>query len=115
MNNTVWMILQSLVNGVMMGGVYALISVGLTIIFGVMKVVNFAQGEYLVIGMYVTLVLSQLTGLEPYYLLGPVIIIAYVIGHLSFRTVVRPLLGQNGANFIIATMGLSFVFQSVLH
>ena len=49
MNNTVWMILQSLVNGVMMGGVYALISVGLTIIFGVMKVVNFAQGEYLVI------------------------------------------------------------------
>ena len=63
MNNTVWMILQSLVNGVMMGGVYALISVGLTIIFGVMKVVNFAQGEYLVIGMYVTLVLSQLTGL----------------------------------------------------
>ena len=114
MNNTVWMILQSLVNGVMMGGVYALISVGLTIIFGVMKVVNFAQGEYLVIGMYVTLVLSQLTGLEPYYLLGPVIIIAYVIGHLSFRTVVRPLLGQSGSNFIIATMGLSFVFQSVL-
>ena len=99
MNNTVWMILQSLVNGVMMGGVYALISVGLTIIFGVMKVVNFAQGEYLVIGMYVTLVLSRLTGLEPYYLLGPVIIIAYGIRpHLELPDGrAAELLGQNGS------------------
>ena len=110
----IWMIGQSLLNGLTMGGIYALLSVGLTIIFGVMKVVNFAQGEYLTIGMYITLVLYQLTGLDPYVLLIPAIVIAYFIGMLSFKTLVRPLLGQSGSNFIVATMGLSFVIQSVL-
>ena len=110
----VWMIGQSLLNGLTMGGIYALLSVGLTIIFGVMKVVNFAQGEYLTIGMYITLVLYQMTGLDPYVLLIPAIVIAYFIGMLSFKTIVRPLLGQSGSNFIVATMGLSFVIQSVL-
>lgn len=110
----IWMIGQSLLNGLTMGGIYALLSVGLTIIFGVMKVVNFAQGEYLTIGMYITLVLYQMTGLDPYVLLIPAIVIAYFIGMLSFKTIVRPLLGQSGSNFIVATMGLSFVIQSVL-
>lgn len=112
--NILWMIGQSILNGLTMGGIYALISVGLTIIFGVMKVVNFAQGEYLTIGMYITLVLYQMTGLDPYVLLIPAVIVAYLIGTLSYRAIVRPLLGQSGSNFIVATMGLSFVIQSVL-
>lgn len=112
--NTVWMIGQSILNGLTMGGIYALIAVGLTIIFGVMKVVNFAQGEYLTIGMYITLVLYQLTGQDPYVFLIPAVIIAYIIGTISFKAVVRPLLGQPGSNFIVATMGLSFVIQSLL-
>ncbi|MCD2492977.1 branched-chain amino acid ABC transporter permease [Lacrimispora sp. NSJ-141] len=112
--NVLWMIGQSILNGLTMGGIYALVGVGLTIIFGVMKVVNFAQGEYLVIGMYITLVLNQLTGLSPYLLLPPTILIAYLFGRISYGVVVKPLLGQPGQYFVVATMGLSFVIISVL-
>lgn len=112
--NLLWMLGQSVLNGLTMGGIYALLAVGLTVIFGVMKVVNFAQGEYLTIGMYITLVLYQMTGYDPYVLLIPTVVIAYIVGMLSFKVVVRPLLGQPGSNFIVATMGLAFVIQSVL-
>jgi len=49
-----WIVGQSIINGLLMGGVYALISTGVTIIFGVMKMVNFAMGEFLMVGMYMT-------------------------------------------------------------
>jgi branched-chain amino acid transport system permease protein len=47
-------VLQAIINGLLSGGVYALIAVGLTMIFGVMRIVNFAQGDFLMVGMYVT-------------------------------------------------------------
>ncbi len=114
MNGTIWMIGQSILNGLSMGGIYALVGVGLTIIFGVMKMVNFAQGEFLVIGMYCAYVLNQLTGLSPYILVIPTMIIVYTIGTLTFGTVIKPLIGQKGQYYTVATMGLSFVLQSVL-
>lgn len=49
-----FMILQTLINGIMSGGVYALVAIGITIVFGVMKIINFAMGSYLMVGMYLT-------------------------------------------------------------
>lgn len=108
------MLAQSILNGLVMGGVYAMIAVGLTIIFGVMKVINFAQGEFLMLGMYATWVLYQFTGLDPYLLIIPVIIIMFVIGQIIFRIVINPIIGRDGTDFIVVTMGLAFVMVSVI-
>jgi len=97
-----------------MGGVYALVSVGLTIIFGVMKVVNFSQGECLMVGMYMALLLQRFTGLEPYYLLIPVAAITFILGVILFRLVIKPLLGKSKISFMIVTMGVAFVLVTVM-
>jgi branched-chain amino acid transport system permease protein len=114
MGSFLWMLGQSLLNGLTMGGVYALVSVGLTVIFGVMKVENFAQGEYLVIGMYITLLLYRMTGLNPYFLIVPVAVLCFIFGNISFRVVIKRIIGREGTVFIIVTMGLSFIFISLL-
>ena len=47
-------VVQAVINGLLIGGIYALVSIGVTLIFGVVKIVNFAQGEFVMIGMYIT-------------------------------------------------------------
>ena len=64
--DTIWLIAQAILNGIAQGGVYSMIGVGLTIIVGVMRCVNYAQGEFLAVGMYLTLCLVQWTGLSSY-------------------------------------------------
>ena len=108
------MLLQSILNGLVMGGVYALISVGLTIIFGVMKMINFSQGEFLMIGVYATWVLNRLTGWSPYVLAVPVMVIMFVLGQVIFRIVIRPIIGRPPMNFVVVTMGLAFVLVSII-
>ena len=109
-----WLIGQSLLNGLTMGGIYALISVGLTLIFGVMKVINFAQGEFLMLGMYITLLMQRMTTFDPYYLVLPVAAGMFVIGMLVYRILIKPIIGRDGTSFIIVTMGLSYVMTTVV-
>ena len=77
---------QAIINGLLIGGVYALIAVGLTMIHGVMKIVNFAQGDFLAIGMYISYVLYQLLpqGALPYWLLLPVAVAMFFVGTIIF-------------------------------
>ncbi len=109
-----WLIGQTILNGLTMGGIYALISVGLTMIFGVMKVINFAQGEFLMVGMFMTLLLHKITGLGPYYLVIPVAIIMFIIGMCIYRILIKPIIGRDGTSFIIITMGLSYVLITLI-
>ena len=57
---------QSLLSGVLVGGVYALIGIGLTIIFGVMRIINFAHGDLWMVGMYLTYFIFTLLGVDPF-------------------------------------------------
>ena len=59
-------IAQLLVSGVMLGGIYAVMAIGLTLIFGVLKVVNFAHGEFLMLAMYLAWALASLAGVNAY-------------------------------------------------
>lgn len=114
MSDNIWLIGQSILNGLTMGGVYALISVGLTMIFGVMKVINFAQGEFLMVGMFMTLMLQKMTGLDPYALVLPVTIIMFVIGMVVYKLLIKKIIGREGTSFIIVTMGLAYVLITVI-
>lgn len=105
--------LQTIVNGLLTGGVYALVAVGLTMIFGVMKIVNFAQGEFLMIGMLITWAMYPLlgAGVSIYWLIIPVGILVALLGAVTYRLVINPVVGQDGSNFIALTFGLSYFLQ----
>ena len=108
--------IQAIINGLLTGGVYALIAVGLTMIHGVMKIVNFAQGEFLAIGMYISYVLYQLlpAGTIPYWLLLPVAVAMFFIGCILFKTTITRVIGKDSTSYILLTVGLSYLLSNGL-
>lgn len=108
-----WIIIQATINGILNGGIYALVAVGLTIVFGVMKMVNFATGEFIMWGMYFTFLLYTITGLNNYVLLPMVIILTILLGLLSYVLVIKPVLGRDSNTFIMVTVGLSYLLMNV--
>lgn len=108
-----WVIIQSIINGILMGGVYALIGVGITIIFGVMKMVNFAAGSYLVWGMYFTYLGYMLFGTNCYALIPFVVLCMIVFAYITFQLSIRKILDVGGTSFILITVGLSFFLQNL--
>ena len=83
--------LQALINGMMMGGVYGLTAVGLSIIFGVMKVINFAHGSFLMVGMFASYWLFSLTGLDPYVGLVFVVPFCFAAGYCVQAALIKPI------------------------
>jgi branched-chain amino acid transport system permease protein len=101
---------QLILNGVMLGAMYAIIAVGLTLIFGIVRVVNFAHGEFLMIGMYAVYLLSRHAGLHPYAAALPVVLLLFAVGALVQRFVIQKLLNADEHIQIFATVGLSTAF-----
>ena len=106
-------LLQTTLNGLMTGGVYAVVAVGLTLIFGVMKIVNFAQGEFVMLGMYASWALATLVGIGPYPGLLLVAAIMFGVGWLTFKFLIERILGKSDEAFILLTLGLSIFLQNV--
>lgn len=109
------MVLQILASGLLLGGVYALISVGLNLIFGVIKVVNMAHGDFLMLGMYAAYFLFTTMRVNTYVSALIIFPMFMILGYIVFRLVVKPLLGtaQTETNTILATSGLGFVIQNL--
>ncbi|HBE76990.1 MAG TPA: branched-chain amino acid ABC transporter permease [Firmicutes bacterium] len=104
--------MQSIINGLMIGGVYALFAVGLTIIFGVMDIVNFAHGEFLMLGMYLTWALSRFFPGVPYWLIIIVAPIMYVIGYFVYKLSVAKIIGKGHGLYILLTLGIGVILQN---
>lgn len=98
---------QLVLNGLLLGGAYAIISIGLTLIFGVVRVVNFAHGEFLMIGMYAAYLLSAHAGLHPYVAVFPIAVLLFLIGAAMQRFIIQPLLHADAHIQIFATVGVS--------
>jgi branched-chain amino acid transport system permease protein len=103
--------LQAAANGLLLGGVYGLVSVGLTLIFGVMRIVNFAHGEFLMLGMFAAWWLVRLFGLHPYLALVPVGLLMFGAGWLTQRVLIERVLGRTDEAQILLTVGLSAFMQ----
>lgn len=106
-------LIQTLVAGVLLGGVYALVSVGLNLLFGVVRVINFAHGEFVMIGMYITFWLWAGAGLDPYLSLLIVAPVMFLIGVLFQRGIIQPLGGTSANMKIFATVGISIILQNL--
>ncbi|MFO1138452.1 MAG: branched-chain amino acid ABC transporter permease [Paracoccus sp. (in: a-proteobacteria)] len=100
--------LQVLLNGLMLGGLFAIVSIGLTLIFGIVKVVNFAHGEFLMAGMFATWMITTSLGLHPYAAVIVVVPALFILGALTQRLLIQPLMAADDDHVqIFATVGLS--------
>lgn len=107
-----WQIVgQVVVSGLLLGGVYALISIGLTLIFGVIRIINFAHGEFLMVSMYITFWMFHYWGWDPYFSLIFVTAILFLFGLVMHRAIIQPLLEAPPFMQIFATFGLSIALQ----
>jgi branched-chain amino acid transport system permease protein len=109
-------IVQVLASGLLMGLIYALVAVGLSLIFGLMDVVNFAHGEMLMLAMYASLGLVMITTLDPIVLMPLVAGALFVVGALVYLGVVKLALraqANRGMVQIFATFGLAIVIRGV--
>jgi branched-chain amino acid transport system permease protein len=104
---------QLIVSTLLLGGVYALIAVGLTLIFGVMRVVNFAHGEFLMLGMYLGFWAFALLGFDPYLTLIVSLPLSLAVGWVSYRAVMGPVVHASHNVQVFTTVGLSIALQNV--
>jgi len=104
--------MQSLVSGILVGGVYALIGIGMTIIFGVMRVINFAHGDLLMLGMYGTFYLFTLFNIDPFVSIAFIIPLMFLFGGLLQKLFINRILGTLPQNQILLTIGLGLVMSN---
>ena len=105
---------QLLISGILIGGIYALASIGLTLIFGVMKIVNFAHGEFLMVAMYVTFWLFHYFALDPYLSILVVMPLLFIVGIVTYQLFIRKTIGAPVLTQIFVTLGLSIVIQNLV-
>ncbi len=105
---------QTLADGLMLGAVYAIVAVGLTIAFGVLRIVNFAHGDFLAIGLYLTYIGATWLGLDPYLSLVLVLPLVTLMAAFTYRVLIAPALHAPEHNQIVVTLGLSLVLQNVM-
>jgi branched-chain amino acid transport system permease protein len=112
-------LLEFVVLGLVLGGIYALFSVGLTLVFGVLDVVNVAHGEFFTLGGYAAFVAIVVLGLPPALSLPIAAVASFVVGLAVYPALIRPLqkrLGRRtpGALYLVLTLGLSTVMQNTM-
>src|SRR5512147_898314 len=106
--------LQSLISGILIGGVYALIGIGLTIIFGVMRIINFAHGDIMMVGMYLTYNLFTLFGIDPFLSVVICIPLMFLFGGFLQKVFVNRVLNALPQNQILLTIGLGLIMSNTV-
>lgn len=104
---------QLLISGVLIGGIYALMSIGLTLIFGVLRIVNFAHGEFLMIAMYGAWAITRFLGLNSYFGAIAIVPAMFLFGAIVYRLIINPALDKPHLVVVFATMALSIFMQNV--
>jgi branched-chain amino acid transport system permease protein len=111
-------IIEDTINGIIMGSIYGLAALGLTIIFGVLKVINFAHGSMLMVAMYTTYWAVILTGLHPYLTLVIVVPVMFVFGYLLQDILIKPIFKaekdvREPITVIIVTTGVWYILDNL--
>jgi branched-chain amino acid transport system permease protein len=106
-------IIQVIIGGLLIGGVYALISLGITLIWGVVGIVNFAHGEFLMLGMYASYWLFHLMGIDPYLSILIVTPLFFLFGVLIQRAIFQPILDAPHLTHVFASFGLAILLQNL--
>jgi branched-chain amino acid transport system permease protein len=103
----------SVLNGLTTGAVYALIALGLTLIYGVLHIINFAHGASLMVALYMVYLLKQKAGIDPYLALPLVVAAMFVLGYALQRFVVNRASHGKDENILLVTLGVSIVLENL--
>jgi branched-chain amino acid transport system permease protein len=104
---------QTIISGILTGGLYALVAIGLTMIFGVLKIINFAHGEFLMLGMYLSFFLTTGLKLDPYFSVLFAIPIFFLIGIVIQKGLIDRVVRSSHDIQILLTLGLSLFLQNL--
>jgi branched-chain amino acid transport system permease protein len=105
---------QALISGILIGGVYALIGIGLTVIFGVMRIINFAHGDLLMVGMYATYYLFTLLHVDPFLSIFITIPLMFLYGAFLQKFFINRVLSALPQNQILLTIGLGLIMSNAV-
>lgn len=109
---TAW--LDTIVQGVLLGGLYALFAIGQSLIFGVMRLTNTAHGDFIILAAFAAFAIGQAAGLPPWFSILLLLPAAAGFGYLLQRQVLNRTLGQDPLPSLVVTFGLAIVIQNVL-
>jgi branched-chain amino acid transport system permease protein len=107
------LLLQAVISGLLLGGVYGLVASGLTLIFGVLRIINFAHGAVMMLAMYTTYWLFTLAGVDPYLSIVITAPLFFVLGVVIQRLVIEPNRAAAEHNQLMLTLGLALVFENL--
>jgi len=106
--------LNAIVQGILLGGLYALFAAGLSLVFGVMRIVNLAHGDLAVLAGFLAYVLVDNVGFTPFLTIVLVVPVMFVVGYLMQRTVLNFTLAGGELSPLLATFGIAVVIQNLL-
>jgi branched-chain amino acid transport system permease protein len=112
LTSNLMMMPAALVNGMMFGAIYALVALGLTLIYGVLHIINFAHGAMLMLALYAAFFLFRLAGVDPYLSLVIVIPGSFIFGYTIFRWGIGKLAHGKDQNILLITLGLAIIFEN---
>jgi branched-chain amino acid transport system permease protein len=107
-------LLEAVANGLLMGAVYGLVALGLTLVYGVLHIINFAHGALLTLAMYAAYVAHGAFGLDPYAAMVPLAGLFFVLGYLVQRLVIGPASRGDDSNMLLVTLGLSIIIENAM-
>lgn len=103
---------ETIINGMLLGGLYALVGLGLGYAFGIMRIVNVAQGDFIVAAAFIGVALVPWTPISPLLVIVPVAIISFIFGIILQRLMINRVLGQDQIPQILLTFGLAIVLRN---
>src|SRR5215472_266229 len=107
-------LIQAVINGVLMGAVYALVALGLTLIYGVLHIINFAHGALLTAAMFAAYFAYSVFGLDPYVAAVVLTPLFFGLGYALQRFVIGPASHGEERNVLLVTLGLAVVLENGL-
>ena len=106
------LVVQALVNGLLIGAVYATVAGGLTLVFGVMNIINLAHGDFLMLAMYASFFMYTLTGMDPFVGILVVLPVSCLFGYIVYKILIKRVVHATPVTQVLLTFGLSLVLQN---
>jgi branched-chain amino acid transport system permease protein len=106
--------MQAIVTGILVGGIYGIVSMGLSLIFGVMRIINFAHGELVMLGMFAAYFTATLAGLDPFISILLVIPIMLILGFVIQKFFIQSLIEEDHTSQLLVTLALSLILQNLM-